>query len=79
MKRRSLAPKVVFSTPAQSISTSLAGTSRLTRIELQGSRFHHYEALAACRDSGQIDDRTWQAYLADDDFAAWYFVEQLDR
>jgi hypothetical protein len=39
--------------------------------------FRHYEAIVACRQSKQIDDATWQRYLANDDFAAWYLIDLL--
>lgn len=41
--------------------------------------FRRYEALVACRETGQIDDAQWARLMEDDDFAAWYLVEALHR
>jgi hypothetical protein len=75
MKRRPLAPEVVFPTASQS-NSPIEMPSPRHGVEMDG--FPHYEAIAACRESGQIDDEAWEVYMADHDFAAWYLVGQLD-
>jgi hypothetical protein len=36
-----------------------------------------YDMILACRQTGQIDDKAWEAHLQDEHFAAW--VKKQER
>ncbi|MBP0437426.1 hypothetical protein [Tianweitania sediminis] len=75
-----IAPKRPMKRRAGRRQTPASGLRILPfRIGPAAREFRHYEAIVACRQSTQIDDRVWERYLASDDFAAWHLVDLLQR
>jgi hypothetical protein len=65
-------------------SATVRSGTRRHDLAKTGSRqsarqFGRYEAVAAARASRQLSDASWNRYLAEDDFAAWYLAEDLQR